>query len=223
MALGAIIGRIKALFKEPKNTSQDQDGADDRQTDVGILSDRTSFKLYAAQNHLSNLKDIQHKHGHIMGRRRIGAEMELDCYFAQIIGAKDLLLMRINEKVGLGINDKDVNLDVVYERLKSQGKEDLVKELKSLSTDKTSWFWLLNELRNHSIHRNMLRKKVSVSLFEDVNTGTSGSSIPENYSLVNPLDEKKTAMNTPIVQYLEESLSNMKSLVDKILNSPLMK
>jgi hypothetical protein len=100
MALGAIIGRIKALFKEPKNTSQDQDGADDRQTDVGILSDRTSFKLYAAQNHLSNLKDIQHKHGHIMGRRRISAEMELDCYFAQIIGAKDSLLIRINEKVG---------------------------------------------------------------------------------------------------------------------------
>jgi hypothetical protein len=50
----------------------------------------------------------------------------------------------------------------------------------------------------------VLRKKVSVSLFEDVNTGTSGSSIPENYFLVNPLDEKKTAMNKPIVQYLEE-------------------
>lgn len=109
-----------------------------------------------------------------------------------------------------------------FDRLKLRGKEDLIKELRSLSSNKASWFWILNELRNHSIHRNMLSKQVSISLSEDVNTGASGSSIPENYILVNPLDQNKSPMARPIVQYLEESLRNMKNLVNNTLNNPLM-
>ena len=78
-----------------------------------VLSDRINFKLFAAQRHLDKLKNIEKQYGHI-GANRLYAEMELDCFFAQIIGAKDSLLMRINEKLGLGIDDKVVNLDEVY-------------------------------------------------------------------------------------------------------------
>jgi hypothetical protein len=73
------------------------------------------------------------QYGYI-GASRLYAEMELDCFFAQIIGAKDSLLMRINEKLGLGVDDKVVNLDEVYNRLKSQDKEYIVKELKTLKS-----------------------------------------------------------------------------------------
>jgi hypothetical protein len=121
MALRAIVIGIKALFsKKPKNTSQTEDRFDKTHAEAGILSDRTSFKLYAAQNHLNYLKDIQHRHEHIIGEGRINAEMELDCYFAQIIGAKDSLLMRINEKIGLSEIPAQTHLILIMPPLKDQ-------------------------------------------------------------------------------------------------------
>jgi hypothetical protein len=82
--------------------------------------------------------------------------MEIDCFFAQIIGAKDSLLVKINEKFDLNIPINEVNLDTVYRKLKRIGRGDLLLDLKRMADDKESWFWLLNELRNHSIHRNIL-------------------------------------------------------------------
>jgi len=72
-------------------------------------------------------------------------------------------------------------------------------------SNKESWFWLLNELRNHSIHRNVLNKQISVHLVENVNTNTSTSSKPGVYFLVNPRDEEKLPMKKQVIPYLEES------------------
>ena len=182
-----------------------------------ILTNRINFKLYAAKQHLDKLKAIEKKHGHI-GKRRLYAEMEIDCFFAQIVGAKDSLLMKINEELKLGIDVREVDLDEVYTKLKWTNKEHILKELKTLSCQKGSWFWLLNELRNHSIHRNMLNKQISVSQFEDVNTGTSNGGIPRVYFLANPLDKNKVAMDKPVIEYLEESLGNMKNLINNTIN-----
>lgn len=113
--LGAVVAGVTALVvSKLKSRNRNEAGFDGITSDPKILSDRISFKLHAAESHLDKLKSIQKKYGHIMGKGRIYAEMELDCYFAQIIGAKDSLLMRINEDVGLGIDDKNVNLDEVF-------------------------------------------------------------------------------------------------------------
>ncbi len=70
----------------------------------------------------------------------------------------------------------------------------------------------------------MLNKQVSVQLFDDVNTNTSSSSKPEVYFLVNSRDERKAPMNKPIISYLEESLQNMKDMIDNIrTKDPLLK
>jgi hypothetical protein len=80
----------------------------------------------------------------------------LDCYFAQIIGARDGLLMLINEKLNLKISEKDVKLESINSELKKKGKKQkIMKRLNKLSSDTTSWYWILNELRNKSIHRNI--------------------------------------------------------------------
>jgi hypothetical protein len=145
-----------------------------------LLSDRVVFKLFAAEQHLINLKSHDSKYG-IITKNRVYAEMEIDCFFAQIIGATDSLLVKINEKFGFNISINEVNLDTVYSKLKCIGRGDLLADLKTMASDKKSWFWLLNELRNHSIHRNILKKQISVHLVEDVNTNTSSSSKPEVY------------------------------------------
>ena len=94
--------------------------------------------------------------------------MEIDCFFAQIIGAKDSLPVQINEKLGLAIPHKKVDLDSVYDK-KPIKKEHLLADLKTMACQKGSWFWLLNELRNRSMHRAMLNKLVKIDIHEDLN------------------------------------------------------
>ena len=90
--------------------------------EIELLSDRVNFKLFAAEQHLSRLRDIEKNYGGIMGRRRVYAEMEIDCFFAQIIGAKDSLLVQINEKLGLGLSIQNAKVENINPKLKSLNK-----------------------------------------------------------------------------------------------------
>ncbi|MGB7954786.1 MAG: hypothetical protein WCF23_12475 [Candidatus Nitrosopolaris sp.] len=47
---------------------------------------------------------------------------------------------------------------------------------------------------------------------------SSSSSKPEVYLLVNPRDMNKRPMNNPVVPYLEESLQQMRDLIEAIRN-----
>ena len=53
-----------------------------------------------------------------MGKHRIYAENELDCYFAQIMSAKDSLLMSINDKFEFELDERHVNLSSINLRLR---------------------------------------------------------------------------------------------------------
>ncbi len=184
-----------------------------KESENELLSDRIKFKLHAAEYHLNQLKEIDKKYGNIL-KDRINAEIQIDSFFAQIIGAKDSLLVRINEKEKLGLPLDEVNLEMLNTKLIK--KKEILKELNTLSSKKKSWYWLLNELRNHSLHRAMLNKNVSMSIIENVNDNTSKSIKPVVSFLVNPLDKEKKAMDKPIIEYLEESLHKMRGLIDRI-------
>lgn len=67
-----------------------------------LLTDRIKFKLFAAKKHLDNLIQIDRKYNNILSDR-LNSEQEIDCFFAQLIGAKDALLVHINGKLNLGI------------------------------------------------------------------------------------------------------------------------
>jgi hypothetical protein len=211
-----IIDRVRNLLsKNDKDLSIPNNNSNKIETE--LLSDRPNFKLYAAEQHMNNLKDIEKRYGTIMGKGRIYAEMEIDCFFAQIMGAKDSLLVQINEKLKLGLPIDMVELGLINNKLNSINKGNLLEGLNKI-TQKDSWLWLLNELRNHSMHRKMLNKQVKVGLYENVNTNTSSSSKPEVYFLVNPRDEKKAPMDKPVILYLQESLQNMKDMIGNMRN-----
>jgi len=179
-----------------------------------LLGDRIQFKLWSAKKHLDKLVKIENNYGGLMGTNRIYAEDELDCYFAQIIGARDSLLMLINEKLNLKIPEKDVELGSINSELKKKGKKQkIMKRLNKLSSNKTSWYWILNELRNKSIHRSILNKKASVNISENINDKTSSSSV-KNYLLL-PSDYKNL-MDKEITLFLSDSIDKMRKLIENI-------
>jgi hypothetical protein len=94
-----------------------------------LLEDRIEFKLWAAQRHLDKLEKIEKSYGGIMGKNRIYAEDELDCYFAQLISAGDSLLNLINSKLELDIKEEEVGLTRINTELKKRGKQNIVTDL----------------------------------------------------------------------------------------------
>lgn len=171
-----------------------------------LLDDRIEFKLWAAQRHLDKLEKLEKSYGGIMGKNRIYAEDELDCYFAQLISAGDSLLNLINLKLKLDIKEEEVTLTRINTVLKERGMQDIVTDLNNLNCDESSWYWMLRKLRNRSIHVSILRKQVKV------NVGAEQSTV-QNYLLSPP--EYETPMDKETIVFLSECLKNMRNLIDK--------
>lgn len=178
-----------------------------------LLGDRIQFKLWSAKKHLDKLVKIENNYGGLMGTNRIYAEDELDCYFAQLIGARDALLMLINEKLCLNLSDKGIYVYSITQKLAGKNKKDILKELNDLNDDHTSWYWILNELRNKSIHRSILNKKVAAHISENINNNTSSSTV-KNYFLLPP--DYKNSMDKEITIFLYDSISKMRKLIENI-------
>ena len=171
-----------------------------------LLGDRIEFKIWAAQRHLDKLEKIEKFYGGIMGKNRIYAEDELDCYFAQLISAEDSLLNLINSKLKLDIPEDKVTLARINTELEKRSMQDLVTDFNSLNRDESSWYWTFRKLRNRSIHISPLRKQAKV------NVG-AGPSTVKNYLLSPPSYEPPMYKET--IVFLVESLNNMRNLVDK--------
>lgn len=99
-----------------------------------------------------------------------------------------------------------------YEGIVGKYKIYAEDELIKLKDDRTSWYWRLNEFRNHVVHRRMTNKLIHISLTDDVNTGTNSSETKN--SLIEP--HSKTPMEEETISFLSTSLSNMRNLLTNI-------
>src|SRR5919206_1710179 len=124
-----------------------------------FLSDRPRFKLYSAGRHLSNLKSLEQKYGSIAAiQAKMQAEMEIDGFLAQIIGAVDSLLVQINEKFDLGLDTNQADFERVQSGLSSRTKKiDLLGELDA-ARRYGNWYWQIVELANYSLHGSLMSK-----------------------------------------------------------------
>jgi hypothetical protein len=177
-----------------------------------LLADRVHFKLYAAESHLNNLKKIELKYGDLSKDGiSIPVEIEIDCFLAQLVGAVDALLVQINERLVLGIPIEKVDLSTVQSALNARTKNiDLLTELHEASNHE-NWFWLLKDLRNHTMHRAMLRRMRDYDPFtEEIKVFLS---MRQRKSMVNPINPPDY-MNKEIVPYFEESLLQVRKLVE---------
>jgi hypothetical protein len=180
----------------------------------GFLSDRPSFKLYAAAQHLNNLKSLEVKHESLVATRaRLKVEMEIDCFLTQIVGAVDSILVRINEKLELGIPINRADFDHVKSALSAKTKKiDLLSDLDK-AREYSNWYWQLNESRNHSLHRALIPKFVAV--------GPHPIRVYFKKDPRNP--DTSPPMELEIIPYLEQCLTNVEQLIDRIRsNEPLL-
>ena len=174
-----------------------------------LVSNRVDFKLAVCHIHLESLKQIDKETGSLSSSEGTGeAEKELDEFLYQIITAKDSLLQEINEKLGLKIPIREVTLGAINHELVRCGKSNVTNDLNQICNPQ-HWLWLLNEFHNHSKHRKMISRAVSVGIAENVNTGESSSSVQTR--LINPVTQKPSDVDA--VSFFDDMLKNMEKLV----------
>lgn len=184
--------------------------------DPDLLLDRVEFKIFAAQQHLTNLQEIQSKpeESHEI-HPLIQMEMEIDCFLSQILGTLDCLLVLINTKLELGIASKRVDLATVQSALNARTKNiSLLTDMDQASAH-NGWLWILKEFRNLTMQKPS--KDAQYLLIGDNNIAT------KNYQneTIQPSDE---FINKDLIRYFQQSLQRVRELVNAILDKePLLK
>ncbi|HET9433264.1 MAG TPA: hypothetical protein VFO37_05880 [Chitinophagaceae bacterium] len=185
-----------------------------------LLNDRVEFKLYAAEQHLNRLKEIENAYGDIAkDNARIEVEMEADCFLSQLVGAVDSLLFQINDRLDLGIPTDRVNFSDVQSALSAKTKKiDLLSPL-DRARQHGNWYYMLSELRNQLVYRTFLKKVIPIHDFPQK---------PRQVRFLNVLREFEGnpfyhIMDMEIIQYLEKSLHQVRELIFSIRGSePLL-
>lgn len=199
-----------------------------------LLDDRVKFKVYVAEQELSNLKELEKNGWGISSAAvpRVMWEMKIECLLAQLVGAVDALLIRINDKLGLGLKDFQVNssptrMKEINQRLNSLGKSNLLIPLNDAQDPGENtknppkdpgWLWILKDLRNQGMHRKLINIHTVASIHEHINTAKSWSDKNRVYLIMNP----QTTLE--IIPYLEDSIMKTRDLAATIIGSePLLK
>jgi hypothetical protein len=185
-----------------------------------LLNDRVEFKLYAAEQHLNRLKEIENANGDIAkDNARIEVEMEVDCFLSQLVGAVDSLLFQINDRLDLGIPTDRVNFSNVQSALSAKTKKiDLLSPLDT-ARQQGNWYYMLSELRNQLVHRTFLKKVISVHDLPPKPRQVRFLNVQREFE-GNPFDH---VMDMEVIQYLEKSLQQVRELIFSIRASePLL-
>jgi hypothetical protein len=185
-----------------------------------LLNDRVGFKLYAAEQHLNRLKEIENAYGDIAkDNARIEVEMEVDCFLSQLVGAVDSLLSQINDRLDLGIPTDRVNFANVQSALSAKTKKiDLLSEL-DRARQQGNWYYMLSELRNQSVHRTFLKRAISVHDFPPKPGQVRFLNVQRRFE-DNPFDH---VIDMDVIPFLEKSLQQVRELIFSIKASePLL-
>lgn len=185
-----------------------------------LLDDRVEFKLYAAEQHLNRLKEIENAYGDIAkDNARIEVEMEVDCFLSQLVGAVDSLLFQINDRLDLGIPTDRVNFVNVQSALSAKTKKiDLLSPL-DRARQQGNWYYMLSELRNQLVHRTFLKKVIPVHDFPPKPLQVRFLNVLPEFE-GNPSDH---IMDMEVIPYLEKSLQQVRELIFSIRASePLL-
>ena len=185
-----------------------------------LLNDRVEFKLYAAEQHLNRLKEIENAYGDIAkDNARIEVEMEADCFLSQLVGAVDSLLFQINDRLDLGIPTDRVNFSDVQSALSAKTKKiDLLSPL-DRARQHGNWYYMLSELRNQLVYRTFLKKAIPEDAFPQKARQVRFLNVLREFE-GNPFYH---IMDMEIIQYLEKSLHQVRELIFSIRGSePLL-
>lgn len=178
--------------------------------DANLLTDRVEFKLFGAEIHLNNLLEIQLNYSNFEKENPVvQAELEIDCFLAQILGALDCLLTLINTRLELGIAIGEVDQATIQSALNARTKNiSLLTEL-SQASQHNGWLWVLKEFRDQTMQRPS--KEAQAVLFDDRTTSIT-------------LKDPKELINKNLVLYFQQSVNRVRELVNNVrMKEPLLK
>jgi len=173
-----------------------------------LLEDRIEFKFYAVEKHLQILSDMEAK-GETPNdsRIRLNWEIEIEELFFHLIGAMDCLLDRINERLNLKLETRNVTTINVCKKLRMNKRNDLIKELWDLLNPRNpvrSWLKIVTDLRNTSTHRSIINVRFAKGNMHITLTEDSDSDLE-------------------IIPYLDDRIQRMRDLIDTIISrEPLL-
>ena len=174
-----------------------------------LLENRIEFKFYAAEKHLQVLSDMQAK-GETPNNSvgRLNWELEIEELLFHLVDAMDCLLVRINERLNLGLENRKVNAINVCKKLRLKKRNDLIKELWYLLNPHNrvrSWLKILTDLRNTGTHRSI------------INISFAGGNM--NITFVEDPES-----DSDIIPYLDDRIQRMRDLIDNIIRKePLLR
>jgi hypothetical protein len=119
-------------------------------------------KLERAEYCLQNLKTLASDaegFAYIPREKQQAMRANLDCFFFEIISAKDFFLQGINDSyAGLAKNEATGirQLKICLKCKDASNALEVVKSIEKELSDKNSWLWRLNNYRNSSTHRDLL-------------------------------------------------------------------
>jgi hypothetical protein len=178
--------------------------------DANLLRDRVEFKLFGAEIHLNNLLEIQLNYSNFEKENPVvQAELEIDCFLAQILGALDCLLTLINTRLELGIAIGEVDQATIQSALNARTKNiSLLTEL-SQASQHNGWLWVLKEFRDQTMQRPS--KEAQAVLFDDRTTSITSK-------------DPKELINKNLVLYFQQSVNRVRELVNNVrMKEPLLK
>jgi hypothetical protein len=183
--------------------------SDPNKTVKALLENRIEFKFYAAEKHLQLLSDMEAKgEGPNNSVGRLNWELEIEELLFHLIGAMDCLLLRINERLKLGLEVRKVTAINVCKKLRLKKRNDLIKELWDLVNPHNpvhSWLKILTDLRNTGTHRSI------------INVSFAGGDTRITF-----IEDPKSDLE--IIPYLDDRIQRMRDLIDNIIRKePLLR
>jgi len=173
-----------------------------------LLEDRIEFKFYAAEKHLQVLCDMEGK-GETPNdsRARLDWEIEIEELLFNLLGAMDSLLDRINDRLNLKLESRNLTSIIVCKKLRLKKRNDLIKELWDLLNPRSpirSWLKIVTELRNTATYRSIVNVRFAKGKTHISFTDDSDSDLE-------------------IIPYLDDRIQRMRDLIDTIIcREPLL-
>jgi hypothetical protein len=174
---------------------------------IELMENRVKFKLYAAEQHLSNLNRLE-QNGSSMRffKERVRWEMEIESFLFYIVGVWDSLLAKINNNWELRLKGRDININNIKIFLNYLNEQALLINLVNFMDNIKK----LKEWRNQTTHRDLL------SVLFRIDIGIDDK--PKVFFRDDP--DKKLE----VIPFLENEFKNVKGLVEDIIkNEPRLR
>ena len=180
-------------------------------------------------NNLSALADEAGGFAYIGREKQQVMRANLDCFFFELISAKDFFLQGINDNYAKLPKDEGTKIDLLKRCLDCKAHTPALRVVKSIErelSDKNSWLWRLNNYRNSATHRELIHLGYKVKmpstkeLLDKMKQGVKRFDIPreniKTYLFKDPEDPEQGNTDVEVIPYCEQSLERMRKFLEEL-------